>query len=207
MCGMFAPGFNSMGNKLMAFDVTILSKKIEGLKEAYENGRFSDALVGSLNTGSGLMQQRIFNQNTDIEGQSFGNYIGKKRKVPLVVSSNKTQNKRNKAIAGLELTSYQRKRASKGRQISRKDLEFTGGVRRAIETQIADEKAAVLQFNNDLAAKIARGQEQQITNIRNGQKGTTKGANAVKIFSLNQSEKETVIEQGAELIKQILKPK
>jgi hypothetical protein len=198
----------------MPFDVTILSKKIAGLKEAYENGRFGDALVGSLNTGSGLMQQRIFNQNTDVEGQGFGNYIGDKRKQSdraqvraLFGTTSKTDKKRIKASAGLELTSYQRKRASKGRQVTKKDLEFTGGVRRAIETQIADEKAAVLQFNNDLAAKIARGQEQQITHIRNGQKGTTKGANAVKIFSLNQSEKETVIEQGSELIKQILKPK
>jgi hypothetical protein len=191
----------------MPFDVNILSQKIEGLKEAYESGMFGDALVASLNTGNGLMQQRVFNQNTDVEGQGFGVYIGKKRKVPLVVSTNKTQNKRNKNIAGLSLTSYQRKRAAKGRQIAKKDLEFSGGLRRAIEAQIEGEKAAVLQFNNDLAAKIARGQEQQITNIRAGRKGLVKGADAVKIFTLNQTEKETVIEQGAELIKQILKPK
>jgi hypothetical protein len=56
------------------------------------------------------------------------------------------------------------------------------------------------------AAKIAKGQEAQISNIRGGGKGTTKGK-GVKIFSLNDSEKETVVEQGAELIKQILKPK
>lgn len=191
---------------MQGFDLNILKQKIQGLKEAYENGRFGDALVGALNTGNGMMQQRIFTQNEDIEGNGFGQYIGKKRKVRLEVSKNRTQNKRNKAIAGLDLTSYQRKRAKAGRQINKKDLEFSGGVRRAIETQIENDKAAVLHFNNNEAAKIAKGQEAQITNIRNGRKGTTKGE-GIKIFTLDKTEKETVIEQGKELIIQILKPK
>lgn len=192
-----------MGNN-MSFDLTILSKKIDKLKETYENGRFSDALLSAVNTGNGLMQQRIFAQNEDVDGQSFGEYIGKKRKVRRVFSANRTADKRNKNIAGELLTPYQRKRASKGRQISHKDLEFTGGLRRAIETQIADEKSAVLEFNNEEAAKISRGQENQITNIRSGGKGSTSGS-GVRIFRLNKSEKEKVIEQGVELIKQILK--
>jgi hypothetical protein len=190
----------------MAFDTTILQKKIEGLKEAFDNGNFGDALVDSLNTGNGLMQQRVFQQNKDVEGNDFGKYVGRKRKARLIVSKNKTQNKRNKAIAGQDLTTYQRKRALKGRQILKKDLEFTGGLRRAIETAIEDEKSAVLTFNNDEAAKIARGQENQITNIRKGGKGSSKG-DGVKIFRLNTSEKEQVIEQGVELIKEILRPK
>lgn len=192
----------------MPFDLTILSKKIEGLKEAFENGKFGDALVGALNTGNGMMQQRIFQETQDVKGQSFGKYVGKKRKARVLpVTKNRTENKRNKAIAGQDLTAYERKRALKGRQILKKDLEFMGGLRRAIETQIEGEKAAILWFNNDLAAKIAKGQEQQIENIRNGQSGTTKGTGATKIFSLNDKEKETVVDQGAELIKQILKPK
>lgn len=191
---------------MQGFDTTILTKKIEGLKEAYENGRFSDALVGALNTGNGAMQQRVFTQNKDVEGNDFGVYVGKKRKVKFQPSTNRTQNKRNKAIAGLDLTSYQRKRAKAGRQVAKKDLEFSGGLRRAIETQIENEKSAVLQFNNDEAAKIAKGQEAQITNIRKGGKGTTKGK-GVKIFTLDKTEKETVVEQGKELIIQILKPK
>lgn len=188
----------------MPFDLTILTSKIEGIKQAFENGSFADALVGALNTGSGLMQQRIFSDNEDAAGQSFGMYIGKKTKTKLVKSKNKTQNKRNKAIAGQDLTSYQRKRAKAGRQVTKKDLEFTGGLRRAIETQIENENAVLLEFNNDEAAKIARGQEKQIANIRNGAKGTTKG-NRVKIFTLNESEKEKVVEQGRELINQIIK--
>jgi hypothetical protein len=192
----------------MPFDTTIMTKRIEGLKEAYENGRFGDALVGALNTGNGIMQQRVFQETQDVKGQSFGVYIGKKRKVKeLPATKNRTQAKRNKSVEGQELTSYQRKRALKGRQIAKKDLEFDGGLRRAIETQIENEKSAVLEFNNDLAAKIATGQEQQIENIRNGKSGTTKGTGATKIFALNESEKEKVVEQGSELIKQILKPK
>lgn len=190
----------------MSFDLNILKKKVEGLKEAYDNGKFGDALIGALNTGNGLLQQRVFSETKDVEGNSFGSYIGKKRKVKTKPTKNRTQAKRNKAIEGKFLTSYQRKRAAKGRQIARKDLEFSGGLRRAIETQVENDKAAVIQFNNLEAAKIARGQEAQISNIRSGGKGTTKGK-GVKIFSLNNSEKETVVEQGAELIKQILKPK
>ncbi len=199
----------------MPFDLTILSKKIEGLKEAYENGNFGDALASAVNTGSGLMQQRIFTQNKDVDGQSFGAYVGKKksrrlqdREVfrALFSTDSKTDRKRIKANANEDLTSYQRKRVNRGRQINKKDLELEGSLRRAIETQIADEKAAILNFNNDLAAKIAKGQEAQITNIRNGRSGTTKGE-GIKIFALNASEKEQVVEQGAELIKEILKPK
>jgi hypothetical protein len=190
----------------MPFDLNILKRKVDGLKEAYDNGKFADALVGALNTGNGLLQQRVFQETQDVEGNTFGQYIGKKRKVRTAQTKNKTQAKRNKAIEGKFLTSYQRKRAAKGRQVDKKDLEFSGGLRRAIETQVENDKAAVIQFNNSEAAKIAKGQEAQISNIRGGGKGTTKGK-GVKIFSLNNSEKETVGEQGAELIKQILRPK
>lgn len=188
------------------FDLTILTSKIDGIKQAYLSGKFGDALIGALNTASGKMQQRVFQENEDAEGNNFGPYVGVKTKTNLKISSNKTENKRNKSIAGQSLTTYQRKRARAGRQISHKDLEFTGGLRRAIETQVENENAAVLQFNNDQAARIARGQEAQITNIRSGGKGTTKGT-GTKIFKLSATEKEQVTEQGVELIKQILKPK
>lgn len=196
----------------MSFDITILKAKIDAIKKAYESGRFGDALVGALNTGNGLLQQRVFIQNTDVKGQSFGQYVGKKKKITdralflSFASASKTDQKRIKANADLELTSYQRKRANKGRQILKKDLEFSGGVRRAIETQIENEKSAVLAFNNDQAAKIAKGQEQQIHNIRTGGKGNTKGTGATRIFTFDEKEREQVTDQGAELIKQILKP-
>lgn len=188
----------------MSFDITILAKKIDGLKQSFESGRFADALVTALNSGNGLMQQRIFTENVDIEGKSFGQYIGSKRKARLIRSSNKLQDKRNKNLAGQLLTPYQRKRLAAGRQILRKDLEFSGGLRRAINTVVEGERAAVLEFNNNDAAKIARGQENQITNIRNGSKAITTG-NGTKIFRFNEDERKQVNEKGSLLIKQILK--
>ena len=191
----------------MSFDLTILKAKIEKIKAAYDSGKFGDALLSAVNTGNGLMQQRIFTTNQDIEGNSFGQYVGKKRKVrTLPKTKNRTQAKRNKAVEGQELTYWQRKRALKGRQITKKDLEFEGGLRRAIETKIQDEKSAVIEFNNDDAVKIAKGQEAQITNIRNGRPGTTKG-NGIRIFTLDEKEREQVGEQGSELLKQILQGK
>jgi hypothetical protein len=192
----------------MPFDVKILGDKIAKIKEAFENGAFADALVAALNTGNGLLQQRVFTQNKDVEGQDFGQYVGKKRIVKaLPKTSNRTQRKRNKNTEGQELTYYQRKRALRGRQTARKDLELEGSLRRSIETQVEDERAAVINFSNTESALIAHGQEQQITNIRNGRPGTTKGTGATKIFNLDTKEREEVTEQGAELIKEILKPK
>lgn len=197
----------------MPFDVTILSKKIQGIKEAFENGNFADALVGALNTGNGLMQQRVFTQNKDAEGNDFGSYVGKKTiqskasiKKSIKATTSRTDRKRIRASVGQELTYYQRKRLQKGRQIVKKDLEFNGGLRRSIETQVENEKAVVLEFSTIDSAKIAKGQEQQITNIRNGKPGTTKGTGATRIFTLDEKEREQVTEQGAELIKQILRP-
>lgn len=190
---------------MAGFDLTILTKKVEGLRTAFESGRFADALVGALETGNGLMQQRIFIRNEDVEGNGFGVYIGRKtlpRSLPTTTS--RTDRKRIKANAGIPLTRWQRIRANKGRQVAKKDLEFTGGLRRSIEAQIQEEREAALFFNTSEAAAVAHGQEQQITNIRNGGKGTTKGSGAIKIFNLNDSEREQVVEQGAELIKQIL---
>ncbi len=201
----------------MSFDITILSKKIQGIKEAFENGRFADVLVTALNVGNGEMQQRIFTQNKDVEGNSFGTYIGKKQTQrqasrqtarALFGTTSKTDRKRIKNAADQDLTYYQRKRAQKGRGVIKKDLEFEGTLRKSIQDPyVEDERSAVLAFSNTESALIAYGQEQQITNIRNGKPGTTKGTGAVKIFTLDTKEREEVTEQGAKLINEILKPK
>ena len=82
-----------------------------------------------------------------------------------------------------------------------------GSLRRSIETVVENEKAAIINFSNDESAAIAHGQEQQITNIRNGKPGITKGTGAIKIFNLDTKEREEVTEQGTILINEILKPK
>lgn len=202
----------------MPFDTEILQDKINRIKIAFENGQFADELVSAINAGNGLMQQRVFTENKDIAGNGFGQYIGKKKGraaqdrdvfKALFSTTSKTDKKRIKANANEDLTSYQRKRANKGRQIAHKDLEFTGGLRRAIETQVGEKDgnmAAVLNFSTIEIAKIAHGQENQITNIRAGLKGTTKGK-GIKIFSFNTSEKEIINEHALDGIAKILKPK
>lgn len=191
---------------MAGFDLTILIKRVEGLRAAFESGQFADALVGSLTTGNGLMKQRIFTATKDVEGNGFGKYVGKKtlpRSLPTTTS--RTDRKRIKANAGVPLTRWERIRANKGRQVAKKDLFFTGGLSASIEVQVENERAAVLAFNTPDMAAIAHGQEQQITNIRNGGKGTTKGSGAVKIFTFDTKERNEVVEQGQQLIIQILK--
>lgn len=191
------------------FDTTILKENIERIKQAYVNGQFTDALVKALNTGKGLMRERIFETNIDVGGNSFGEYIGKKTETTELVASSrlfkgksKTIQNRAKNIIGQDLTTYQRKRASFGHQTNPKNLEFFGSLRRSIEIVVENEKSAAMQFNNDLAAKIAQGQANQIANIRDGLPGRTNyNLKTVKIFRLNTAEKEQVVEQGLELIK------
>lgn len=196
----------------MAFDLQILQRQVDNIKNAVVNGRFGDALIGSLRTGEALMKIRIFGEeNKDIEGNNFGGYVGivhkpkhETTKKLLSITTSRTDIKRIKRASLVELTAWQRKRANKGRQVLRKDLSFTGSLESSIETQIEDERNAILQFNNDESALIAHGQEQQITNIRNGGKGTTKGSGAVKIFTFNTDELNQIREQGIELINKII---
>jgi len=194
----------------MAFDTKILIDKIKSLKDKAASGSFSDALVAALNTGNALMQRRIFFDNVDIFGNSFGGYVGTKKlltrraKERLLFKATQTTKVRINRNAPIPLTPYQRKRANRGRQIVRKDLELEGGLRRSIEVQIINERSAQIAFNTIEEAQIARGQENQITNIRNSQKGYTTG-NGLKIFALNENEREQTNNQARELVKQILK--
>lgn len=194
----------------MAFDTKILVDKVKKLKEVVIKGDFSDALIASLNTGNALMQNRIFGDNVDVKGQTFGGYVGVRRKSPrlvarlLRITTSRTDRVRIKRNAPLSLTYYQRKRVNKGRQIVRKDLELYGSLRRAIEVEIINERSAVVQFNDYHSAEIARGQENQITNLRNGQPGYTQG-NGEKIFAFNENERDKSNEQVKLLISKIIK--
>lgn len=194
----------------MAFDTTILSKYVNDLKRVVESGQFADALVGAMNTGNGLMQQRIFTRNEDVEGNSFGTYIGKRTALGieatrrLLEKAKRPEQKARVRRAAAPLTPYMRKRVLRGRQVTRKDLELEGDLRRSIQVFIENDKEVVLAFNTDKQALIAAGQEQQITNIRNGLPGTTKGTGAIKIFAFNSDEIDQVIEQGTELVLEII---
>lgn len=195
----------------MSFDTTILTKYVNELKKIVESGQFADALVGAINTGNGLMQQRIFTRNQDVEGNSLGTYIGKKSALGieaqkrLLSQANSTVQRKRIKRAAVPLTPHMRKRVLRGRQVVSKDLELEGDLRRSIQVFIENDKEVVLAFNTDKQALVAAGQEQQITNIRNGRPGTTKGTGAIKIFAFNGDEIDQTIQQGTELVLQILK--
>lgn len=128
-------------------------------------GAFSDALVAGLNAGMGVMKRRIFNQSLDAEGSSLGPYFSEQ---------------------------YERDRLRKGRQVGKKDLEFTGTVRRAIEVITVNNTKAEIRITSAEAAKIARYQEQQIYNLRNGLAANEASGQKVPIFELDADENDIV---------------
>lgn len=195
----------------MPIDSKILLNKIKSLKANVLKINFSDVFVAALNTGNALMQQRIFNENKDTVGNSFGGYIGEKKflserqKNRLLGSTNsKTTLVRIKRNLNEQLTPYQRKRVNRGRQIVRKDLELEGDLRRSIEIQVINNRSAALMFNNDKAVLVAKGQENQITNIRETGHGSVYG-DGVKIFALNETEREQTLNQVRLIVSGLIK--
>lgn len=92
------------------------------------------ALVASITRLQGEMIQRIHSRGEATDGTSLGGYKSE---------------------------AYKRKRQRAGRQVRRKDLEFTGGLRRSLVTFIGQSNAQ-LGFSNDTARLIANGQESQV---------------------------------------------
>lgn len=128
-------------------------------------GAFSDALVAGLNAGMGAMKRRIFNQSLDANGQSLGPYIS---------------------------APYKRKRSKAGRQIARKDEEFHGTLRRAIEVVTVSNVKVEMRFTDDRSADIGRWQEQQVYNIRTGKDANEASGGRVPIFELSPAEARIV---------------
>lgn len=126
-------------------------------------GTFSDALVAGLNAGMAVMKLRIFNQSLDATGVTLGPYYSE---------------------------SWERERRQKGRQVVRKDLEFTGTLRRSIEVVTVNNTRAEIRITNDDTADIARYQEQQIYALRNDTE-PTEGVK-VPIFEFSTDEAEIV---------------
>jgi hypothetical protein len=138
-------------------------------------GVFSDALVAGLNAGMGLMKRRIFNQSLDAEGVGLGPYFSEQ---------------------------YARDRRRSGRQTARKDLEFEGTLRRAIEVVTVHNTKAEIRITNDKAADIARWQEQQIANLRSNRPANEESGDRVPIFELNPTERSVVQTTTRELLRQ-----
>jgi hypothetical protein len=138
-------------------------------------GVFSDALVTGLNAGMALMKRRIFNQSLDARGETLGPYYSEQ---------------------------YARDRRRDGRQTSKKDLENTGSLRRAIEVVTVENTKAEIRIVDLESADIARWQEQQIANLRAGRLANDASGLKVPIFELNETELEVVRTTTRDLIRQ-----
>lgn len=138
-------------------------------------GTFSDALVAGLNAGMGVMKRRIFNQSLDAEGVTLGPYYSEQ---------------------------YERDRVREGRQITKKDLEMTGSLRRSIEVITVNNTAAEIRITNEGDAKKARDQEQQIANLRSGALANANTGVFAPIFELSTDEWDIVRTTTRELLLQ-----
>lgn len=145
-------------------------KRLEAIKAAVApageaGGGIQDALFAALNSGRGLMKRRIFNNGEDATGNPMGKYRSK---------------------------SYEKKRVAAGRQVEKKDLQFSGSLAASIETVQGEGNSVVIAITNAENAKIARYQEQQLK---------------APVFVLSQMEFDAVDEQGRRLIAEIIKEK
>lgn len=149
--------------------------RIKLIREQIANGVFSDALVAGLNAGMGAMKRRIFNQSLDANGVTLGPYFSEQ---------------------------YERDRVREGRQINRKDLEMTGTLRRAIEIVTVNNLKAEVRITNENRAEVARKQEAQIFNLRNGLPYNAETGQFVPIFEFNADEQEICQTVTRELLAQ-----
>lgn len=156
---------------------------------------FSDAMFNAINSGMGLMKQRIFNKGLDADNNTLGKYIGKKGKVTSKKYSGFKKLQKN-LVGETDLTEYEKFRVAHGRQVEYKDLEVDGGLRRSIETVKSDSGKVVIAIVNPENALIAGYQEDQVGRIR--------GTGIARIFSLSEDEYNHIQAEGKEGIRQVI---
>lgn len=135
------------------------------IRATIASGAFGDVLAAGLNAGMGAMKRRIFNQSQDANGETLGPYYDEV---------------------------WERYRQERGRQVARKDLELEGSLRRAIEVVTVNNTKAEIRIVNETSAQIARYQEGQIYNLRNGYAGNESARGRVPIFEFSAEEVEIV---------------
>lgn len=145
-------------------------------KQFFESS-LSDITFAAMNAGMAMMKQRIFNNGLDANKKPLAPYISK---------------------------SYIKKRQKAGRQIIKKDLQFTGSLFTGIEVRRTNGVKSVIQFTTNELADIGHYQEGQVANIRTTKKGRGT-AEPINIFTLNEDEQKAASKVGMELIKQLLK--
>jgi hypothetical protein len=135
------------------------------IRATIASGDFQDAMVAGLNAGMAAMKLRIFNQSLDALGNSLGPYYSEQ---------------------------YARDRRREGRQTARKDLEFTGSLRRSIEVVAVNNLKAEVRITNAVDADKARKQEVQIFNLKNDLPYDAASGQKVPIFEFSVDEVDIV---------------
>lgn len=146
-------------------NVKDLMARLALIRATIASGVFSDVLVAGLNAGMGIMKRRIFNQSLAADGTDLGPYYSEQ---------------------------YARDRRREGRQTSKKDLEFQGTLRRAIEVVSVNNVKAEIRIVDDTEADIARFQEMQVYNLRNNLPANQDSGGKVPIFELDPTELDIV---------------
>lgn len=177
----------------------------------------SAVLTIGVNTARAKMTNRIFNLGLDAEMVPFGKYTGKTSKItdrkysssddisdsddPFAKKAKKQGKQKLKRLQKnaaqheqSQFTEYEKKRLAHGRQINYKDLEFTGGTRRSLKTQVNGDGVYAV-FDNNENAKIMEYQEIQIGEIR--------GSGRAKIVALSEDERALLVSETNAALKQL----
>lgn len=172
-------------------------ERFQGLAKNAKQVDFSEALTVGVNAAMGKMKFRIFNKGHDAFGLDLGKYTGRRESISL-----KSINKFKKLKIAKDvdfdagLTDYEKERLKKGRQISYKDLEFTGALRRGIVVVSESNKSVVCMIPNDDLFNISKYQEKMIAELQGSQE-------PLKIFALSDEEREVLKTNTIEALKQI----
>jgi len=141
-----------------------LPKALDRLVKKIEENEM-DLLLFAGKQAEEILKDRIFDDTKTADGKLFGSYKSE---------------------------SYKKKRLKKSRQVSRKDLDLTGGLSDSIKLRKLKDNV-ILEFVNDKAVLIAEGQERQIGQIHAGSKVNMKSSKKTIIFKLSKKEAEDVI--------------
>lgn len=131
-------------------------------------GAAQDATYEGLNSAMALMKRRIFNKSQAADRSPLGPYISE---------------------------AYKAKRRAAGRQVGRKDLQFSDRLFKGIQVFRVRNNRVEIRFTRTDLALIARSQEIQIQNIRAGRKANSGVARrGIPIFVLNDDERKNALD-------------
>lgn len=156
--------------------------KFGKVKQELENVDFSQALVVGVNAAKAKMQFRIFNLGRD----KFQNPLGKYKRYGKFKG---TAVKGPFSFKGFDLLSpYEKKRVKAGRQVIKKDLEFTGALRRGIVVLKENNARVICYIPNAKLFLIAESQETDLN---------------TQIFGLSTEERKILTDNTNAALKQL----